>query len=272
MDSMDAPEFRDMTEAVASRANRADWDAHADDYQSEHGDFLRDVGFIWCPEGVDEGDVRLLGDLDGRRLLEVGCGAGQCARWVSTQGGQVVGIDLSYRQLQHSRRIDDDTGITVPVACATVTSLPFSDASFDIVCSAFGALPFVVDIASALGEIARVTRPAGLVGFSVVHPLRRMFPDDPTEEGLRATRSYFDRRAYVEVDDEGAPTYVEPHHTLGDWVEAISTAGLVIDRLVEPEWPTDLDRTWGGWGPERGRYLPGTVIFVAHRPAPAPPG
>ena len=42
---------------------------------------------------------------------------------------------------------------------------------------------------------------------------------------------------------------------------------LVLDRIVEPAWPDENDRTWGGWSPLRGRHLPGTAIFVAHRPA-----
>lgn len=265
MDLPGVPDYQHVDEAVASRANRVDWDAYADDYQAEHGAFLRDVGFVWCPEGLDEAAARLLGEVAGRRVLEVGCGAAQCSRWLVTQGAEVVAFDLSYRQLRHSRRIDESTSIAVPVVCATATALPFADASVDIVCSAFGALPFVVDIDVALTEMARVVRPGGTVAFSVVHPLRRMFPDDPTKAGLRASRSYFDRRSYVELDDAGEPSYVEPHHTLGDWVAAVRTAGLVIDQLVEPEWPAGDERTWGGWGPERGRYLPGTALFVTRR-------
>jgi SAM-dependent methyltransferase len=266
MDSPEAPDFQYVDEQQASLANRADWDAYADEYQAEHGGFLRDVGFVWCPEGVDEADVHLLGDVRGRHILEVGCGAAQCSRWLRSRGAVAVGFDVSYRQLQHSHRIDEETGIAVPVVCATATALPFASDSVDMVCSAFGALPFVVDIEAAFVEIARVVRPGGQVVFSVVHPFRRMFPDDPTAAGLRASRSYFDRRAYVELDDSGVPTYVEPHHTLGDWVQAVISAGLTVERLIEPEWPSNQDRTWGGWGPERGRYLPGTAIFVARRP------
>jgi 2-polyprenyl-3-methyl-5-hydroxy-6-metoxy-1,4-benzoquinol methylase len=260
------PVYRHVDELEASRANRIDWDASADDYQAEHGSFLRDVGFVWCPEGLDESEAGLLGELSGRRVLEVGCGAAQCSRWMNTQGATTVGFDLSVRQLQHSRRIDQESGVAVPVACATVTALPFADQAFDIVCSAFGALPFVVDIGRALSEMARVVHPGGLVAFSVVHPLRRMFPDDPTTEGLHATRSYFDRRSYVETDGVGSPTYVEPHHTLGDWIDAITSAGLVVERIIEPEWPPRHDRVWGGWGPERGRVLPGTAIFSCRSP------
>lgn len=257
--------FRHVGEDEARRANRRDWDAEADGYQRDHGAFLRDVGFIWSPEGCDEADLQLLGDVRGLRVLEVGCGAAQCARWLVSRGAEVIGFDLSLRQLQHARRIDAETGLRVPVACATVTALPFADRSFDVACSAFGALPFVVDLDAALGEVARVLRPAGRFVFSVTHPVRWMFADDPGEPGLVVTRSYFDRAAYVEVDDEDRPTYVEPHATLGDWVAALATAGLRLDRLLEPPWPPESDRVWGGWGPVRGALVPGTAIFVTRR-------
>jgi len=259
------PRFLTVSDAQAQAANRRDWDREADSYQAEHGEFLRDTGFIWSPEGLDEADARLLGDVAGSRVLEVGSGAGQCSRWLLTQGAEVVAFDLSWRQLQHSRRLDLETSIAVPTVCATATALPFAAASFDVACSAFGALPFLIDAEQALTEVARVLRPGGRFVFSVVHPLRRVFPDDPTEAGLTVNRSYFDRTPYVETDDEGDPSYVEPHHTLGDWISAIPAAGLSVDRLVEPEWPDGHDRVWGGWGPTRGKLVPGTAIFMTTR-------
>jgi SAM-dependent methyltransferase len=245
------------------RANRRDWDRTADDYQAEHGDFLRDVGFVWCPEGLDEADAGLLGAVRGRRVLEVGCGAGQCARWMLSQGASVVGLDLSHRQLQHSRRIDEATGLPVPAVCATATRMPVADASFDLACSAFGALPFVSDIDVVMTEVARVLRPGSRWVFAVPHPLRWVFPDDPSSaSGMSVVRSYFDRTPYVEEDDEGRPSYVEHHHTMSDWVRAVVGAGFAVEDLVEPEWPEGHDRVWGAWGPDRGRFLPGTAIFA----------
>jgi hypothetical protein len=40
--------FRPVSAQETVTANRGDWDRTADDYQSEHGEFLRDVGFVWC--------------------------------------------------------------------------------------------------------------------------------------------------------------------------------------------------------------------------------
>ncbi len=257
------PARRTVSEGETQRANRRDWDAYADEYQATHGSFLRDVGFLWCPEGVDEADARVLGDVAGRRVLEVGCGAAQCARWLTTRGAVAVGLDLSGRQLQHARRIDEETGHRVPAVAGTATALPFADASFDVVFSAFGALQFVAGADLAVREAARVLRPGGTFAFSVTHPVRWCLPDDPTAAGLVVTSSYWDRRPYLEQDDEGTVTYAEHHRTLGDWVGLMAAAGFRITTLLEPEWPEGHDRVWGGWGPERGRLVPGTAILAA---------
>ena len=132
---------------------------------------------------------------------------------------------------------------------ADAAALPFADRSFDLACSAYGGVPFVDDSARVMSEVARVLRPGGRWVFSVTHPLRWCFPDDPGEAGLVARHSYFDRTPYVEEAPDGAATYVEHHRTLGDRVREISAAGLRLLDVVEPEWPADLDRTWGGVEP-----------------------
>ncbi len=257
------PTRRTVGERETQRANRREWDGYADEYQATHGQFLGDVDFLWCPEGVREADARVLGDVTRGRVLEVGCGAGQCARWLMAQGADAVGLDLSERQLQHARRIDEAHGRRLPVVAGTATALPFPDDAFDVVFSAFGALQFVADADRAVAEAARVLRPGGVFAFSITHPVRWTMPDDPTSEGLVVTSSYWDRTPYVEQDDDGRATYVEHHRTLGDWVGHLAGHGFVLTRLVEPEWPEGNDRVWAGWGPERGRLVPGTAILAA---------
>ena len=254
----------DPAESVA--ASRRWWDAEAAAYLAEHGTFLGDARFVWCPEGLSEADAGLLGALAGRRVLEVGCGAAQCARWLAAQGAEPVGLDLSGEMLRHGRQIGRAAGLDVPLVLADAARLPFGTASFDLACSAYGALPFVADSAAVMGEVARVLRPGGRWVFAVTHPVRWSFPDDPGPGGLVARDSYFDRRPYVEQDENGAATYVEHHRTLGDRVREIVGAGFQLVDLVEPEWPEDNTRTWGQWSPLRGRVIPGTAIFVCHKP------
>jgi SAM-dependent methyltransferase len=260
------PVRRDVEPSENLRAARLWWDGAARDYQVEHGGFLGDADFMWSPERVREADVRLLGGVDGKRVLEVGAGAAQCSRWLVGQGAHPIGIDLSASQLAHARTLDARTGIATTLVQADAQRLPFANASFDLACSAYGAVPFVADSAAVMREVARVLKPGGRWVFSVTHPIRWCFPDDPGPRGLVAQTSYFDRRAYVEQDEHGVATYVEHHRTIGDRIREIVAAGLVLDDLVEPEWPADHDRPWGQWSPLRGQILPGTAIFLTHRP------
>lgn len=249
------------------RATRQWWDLAADDYQREHGAFLGSVRWVWGPEGLDEATAGLLGPVAGRDVLELGCGAAAGSRWLQTQGSQAIGLDLSMRQLQHSRRLDVETQRAVPVVVGDAEHLPFGSDSFDVVASAYGALPFVADAAGCAAEVGRVLREGGRWVFSVTHPMRWCFPDVGGESGLVAERPYFDRRAYVEqvVSGGGIPeaTYVEHHRTVGDWVELTVEAGFRLVALLEPEWPADNTKTWGGWSPLRGRMIPGTLIVIA---------
>ncbi len=258
---------RQAGDAETVRANRRWWDGASDWYQAEHGDYLGDARFLWGPEGLYEDEAHLLGEVTGKRVLEVGCGAAQCSRWLVKQGADVVAFDLSRRQLEHARRIDDALGQPpLRLVQADATVIPFADESFDIACSAFGAVPFVADSAAVMREVARVLRPGGRWVFAVTHPFRWCLPDDGGEGGLRIRDSYFDRRPYVEQDDDGVATYVEHHRTLGDRVRELTAAGLVLLDLVEPEYPEGMEDRWGGgWSKLRGRLVPGTAIFVTEK-------
>jgi SAM-dependent methyltransferase len=254
-------------------ANRGWWDAAADEYQAEHGDFLggpSQARFIWGPEGLEEAQAQLLAptaELAGRRVLEIGCGAAQCARWLTAQGALTIGFDLSLNQLRQAQQLTSSTAQrTGPLLQADAQHIPIGDATIDLACSAYGALPFVADSAAVLREVFRVLRPGGRLVFSVTHPLRWALPDDPGPGGLAVTSSYFDRTPYVESDADGRATYVEHHRTFGDRVEEIVAAGFTLTAVVEPEWPDENLNTWGGWSPLRGRLIPGTAIFVCDVP------
>jgi SAM-dependent methyltransferase len=253
---------RDAGADETRRANAAFWDAYAPAYQADHAPDLGATSFVWGPEGAREDDLRLLGDVRGRDVVEVGCGAAQCARWLATNGARVVAFDISGEQLRHAVAL----GGGVPLVRAGAEALPFQDESFDVACSAYGALPFVADSAAVMREVARVLRPGGRWVFSVTHPMRWCFPDDAGPAGLTVSTSYFDRTPYVEQRADGSAIYVEHHRTFGDRVRDVVGAGLRIVDVVEPEWPEGHATTYEQWGPLRGRLIPGTAIWVTEKP------
>jgi SAM-dependent methyltransferase len=255
---------RALSNAESATAARRWWDSDADAYWAEHGDFLGTADFVWCPEGLREADVRLLGDVRDRLILEIGCGTAPCARWLAGRGARVTGLDISAGMLDRATSLTP-AGSGVGLVQADAARLPFRHASFDVACSAYGAIPFLGDLAPMFREVARVLRPGGLWTFAITHPVRWCFSDDGGPAGLTARNSYWDRRAYVELDAAGQVGYAEHHHTIGDVVRALAATGFRLTDLVEPEWPVEHDRTWGGWSPLRGRVIPGTAIFSGVR-------
>lgn len=100
----------------------------------------------------------------GRDVLEAGCGTGLLLERIARFARHAEGFDLSPGMLELARK----RGLTV---CeGSVTSIPFDDASFDVVCS-FKVLAHVPDIERALAEMARVTRPGGVVLAELYNPL-----------------------------------------------------------------------------------------------------
>lgn len=239
---------------------RRHWDRDASRYHADHADYLDT--FYWCPERVTEQDARLLGDpmeLSGRTVVEVGCGSAPCADWVErTTDAHVIGVDVSMEMLQRAPRPGPS------LVQADGADLPLATDSVDRVFSSFGAYPFIADLGQALAEVARVLTPDGRAVLAVNHPSAWVFPDDPAS--VTAEIPYF-QDSYLEFEDENPSPdaaqlrYAEFHHTMGDWVRAVSAAGLRMIDLIEPEW-RDGTPEWGQWSQSRGELFPGTAIFI----------
>ncbi len=100
----------------------------------------------------------------GKELLECGCGTGLLLERMARFTSKATGIDLSPGMLEKAK----ERGLDVTVG--SVTDLPFPDASFDVTCS-FKVLAHVPDIGKALAEMARVTRPGGVILAEFYNPL-----------------------------------------------------------------------------------------------------
>jgi len=114
---------------------------------------------------VDDLEVELVARYaTGKDVLECGVGTGLLLERISRFARSVVGIDPSIGMLQKARARGLD------VREATVTALPFVDGRFDVTC-AFKVLAHVADIGRALSEMARVTKPGGVVLAEFYNPL-----------------------------------------------------------------------------------------------------
>jgi ubiquinone/menaquinone biosynthesis C-methylase UbiE len=113
--------------------------------------------------------VTTLAPRAGERWLDVATGTGEVALRAARAGANVTALDFSEPLLEQAREKADAEGIAVELVHGDAQSLPFDDASFDIVSSSFGII-FPPDRDAVASELARVTRPGGRLGLTVWRP------------------------------------------------------------------------------------------------------
>jgi ubiquinone/menaquinone biosynthesis C-methylase UbiE len=161
-----------MDASGSPQANRAYYDAFSAGYESHRGDSTPG-GYHDLLDELESDFVRRYGA--GRDVLEVGCGTGLVLQRIAAFARTARGVDLSPGMLAHARRRGLD------VCEGSATELPFPDDAFDVTCS-FKVLAHVPDVARALAEMARVTRPGGHLLAEFYNPnslrgmLRRLGP------------------------------------------------------------------------------------------------
>jgi SAM-dependent methyltransferase len=101
----------------------------------------------------------------GVRVLDVACGPGGVALRAARAGADVIGIDISADQLAKARRAAEAEGLAIRFDEGDCQELPYADAGFDAVPSAFGAI-FAPGHERAAAELARVCRPGGRLALT----------------------------------------------------------------------------------------------------------
>lgn len=149
-----------MDASGSQNANRAYYDAFSERYEAERGDNAPD-GYHSLLDELEAGFVERYGK--GRDVLEVGCGTGLVLTRIARFAGSAVGVDLSPGMLERARQ----RGLDVREGSAT--ALPFDAEQFDVTCS-FKVLAHVPEIERCLSEMARVTRPGGMVLAEFYNP------------------------------------------------------------------------------------------------------
>ena len=212
--------------------NRASWDAYSDEYQALHGAQLAESGgMAWGTAQVPESTLRILGEVEGRDILEFGCGAAQWSIALAQHGARPVGLDLSERQLEHARRLMAEAGVTFPLIHGSAEAVPLPDASFDIVFCDHGAMTFA-DPYRTVPEAARLLRPGGLFAFNHHSPIEVLcWADGDDEVGERLVRDYFGMHRIVDEEIIFQLPY-------GEWIRLFRANGLTVEDLVEPR-PAD---------------------------------
>src|SRR6476661_1655572 len=96
----------------------------------------------------------------GERVLDIGCGTGNAALRAAREGAETTGLDPAVRLIEVARGRAAAEGVDADFVVGQAESLPFEDASFDVVLSVFAVI-FTADPERAISELLRVLRPHG---------------------------------------------------------------------------------------------------------------
>jgi SAM-dependent methyltransferase len=205
-----------------------------------------------------EDDLKLLGRVDGKRVLALACGAGAGAVALARSGARVIAVDADARNIDDTRERADREGVRVETHHGPLAELAFVRAdTIDVALSTYG-LNTVDDLGRVFRQVHRVLRTERPFVFSVPHPAITMLDPAGAEPVLR--RAWWDTSpvawAGERSDEPDLPV------TLSSLVTALGRAGFGVDSVIEPQ----AERAAAGdaWT-DAMRWVPPTLIVRARK-------
>lgn len=212
------------------------------------------------PDLPADDDLRLCGDVTGKRVLDLGCGAGENAVVLAARGAHVIAVDASAGQLAAARRLADTAEVRVEWHQSDASDLAFLRADSIDLALATGLIGEVDDLDRLLRQVHRVLRPGAPFVFSFDHPVALCVGRDAAEPGAlplgtrEVRRSWFDGSP-CSVRREGEEIGVIPR-SIAEVFASLHRAGYRTELLLEPE-PLRSD--------DPGPALPTTVVWRARK-------
>jgi len=163
----------------------------------------------------------------GRRVVEVGCGAGVDLARFAKGGAEVTGIDLASSAIDLARANFEQQGLRGRFQVANGEQLPFADASFDLV-YAHGVVQYTADPQRLVNECRRVLKPGGEAVFQVYNRISWL--------------NALSKLMKVGLEHEDAPAILK--FSIGEFRALLS--GFREVRIVPERFPVK-SRLHGGW-------------------------
>ncbi len=207
-----------------------------------------------------------IGDIEGKKVLDLGCGSGALTSLIAEKGADVTGVDVSEEWIERCRAEYDMPNLRFIVADGSNLA-DFKDSSFDFVVMNMVLLNVASSekVKSIFSEVARVLKSGGELIFSDLHPICLAVGKTSTEEqefgeGFSYFRDGGEYRSKVMLTDGSTIEFSDIHWTIDSYSKWVSGAGMYIKRIIEPE-PVN------GSPPPLDEYpLPEYILFVCEKP------
>ena len=199
--------------------------------------------------------LRLLGDIDGQRVLDAGCGNGYLSRMLARQGAEVVGVEPGRSLFDFAVEKEAEQPQGIRYVQADLCALPDLGEPFDAVVASM-VLPAIPDWTGAMQACVRALKPHGLLVFSVNHPCYEQLWASWREHGEYRTRRYL-----TEYEIPG-PNAVDFHRTISAYLNELIGLGCRITEIAEPGLTPQL-AAHGPDGIDAYVHLPNFLLVAA---------
>lgn len=212
------------------------WNRLSEHYQKSARISTHDVHYGVLAYG--EKKLHLLGDVKGKRVLEVGCGGGQNTIALARWGAEAFGVDPSQNQIAYALKLAAECKVDVTLEVSPAEDLPFDKESFDVVISSH-ALGYAPDIEKAYKEIYRVLKRSGIFVFCLTHPyfvaVGFYLAEDPEEPEIRNYVSWPEVSTWSwERGPDTEPIQMWGYdRTLSQLVNPLIETGFTLEKMVE---------------------------------------
>lgn len=178
--------------------------------------------------------LKMVPDLSGKRVLDLGCGFGWFARWAREHGAaSVLGLDLSVNMIARARADTDDPAIEYRTA--DLEEIELEEASFDFAFSSL-AFHYVEDFARLVRRVHRALTAHAHFVFTIEHPIYmaaahpRWFTDEEGRKTWPVNRYSIEGERRTDWLAKGV---LKHHRTIGTTVNTLIRSGFAIRELVE---------------------------------------
>lgn len=224
------------------------------------------------PLAATEDELNLIPDLNGKRVLELGCGSGHTLAylWEHKHAAELWGLDLSETQIHFTGEFLEEKNIPAKLFLASMDKNPgIPEDYFDLVVSIY-SLGWTPDLPGTLIVVNSYLKPGGLFIFSWEHPAYRSLHYDADISKYVFEISYSDEGPMLDPSWKGVEVVIN-HRKLSTYLNALAQSGLILERIVESEPNMDLAREQD-FAPEkwytvpRAQLVPTTFIVKATKP------
>jgi SAM-dependent methyltransferase len=214
----------------------------------------------WGIWNVPEAEARVLPQLDGKDVIELGCGTAYVSAWLARRGARPVGVDVTPAQLDTARAMQREFGLEFPLIEADAAETGLPDKSADLIVSEYGASIWV-DPYRWIPEAARLLRPGGELVFLCNSTLVILCsPDGDVPAVEQLVRPQFGMHRFECWDG------VEFHLAHGGWIRLLRDNGFEILDLVELQAPPNAETQYYDYvTAEWARKWPAEEIWVARK-------